>query len=184
MEMIWYTASSMDAKLASAAQDLDFLESLEQDDALRDAFPRFYASVDAIVVGAETLRWLVRGGHGWPHGEKPTWVVTHDPALVAGIGETEARLTRVAGDLQPMVDDLRTSGAKRVWVCGGGDVAGQLLAIDAIDTVEVTIAPVALGAGPSLFGERSLAPRKFRVDTCEVVGSAVHVVWRRDRTAR
>jgi riboflavin biosynthesis pyrimidine reductase len=184
MEIIWYTGLSMDAKLASAEHELEFLESIGQDDQTRAAFPTFYASIDAIVIGAETLRWLVRGGHGWPHGEKPTWVVTHDAALVAGIGKTEAPLRRVEGELQPMLDELRRSGAKRVWVCGGGELAGQLLALDAIDTVDVVIAPVALGAGPALFGQRALAPRMFRVATCEVVGgNAVHVVWRRDRNA-
>jgi riboflavin biosynthesis pyrimidine reductase len=184
MEIIWYTGPSMDAKLASADHSLDFLQTIGQDEATRAAFPRFYAGVDAIIVSAETMRWLVRGGHGWPHGEKPTWVVTHDEALVAGLAKTEAPLSRVEGDLRPMLDDLRRIGAKRVWMCGGGDLAGQLLALDAIDTVDVTVAPVVLGAGPSLFGQRALAPRMFRVETCEVVGgNAVHVVWRRDRGA-
>jgi riboflavin biosynthesis pyrimidine reductase len=184
MEVIWYTGMSMDAKLASAEHSLDFLQTIGQDENAVAAFPKFYSAIDAIIVGAQTLRWLVRSGHGWPHGEKPTWVVTHDAALVASVGKTEAPLRRVEGDLRPMLDELSAGGAKRVWVCGGGDLAGQLLALDAIDTVDVTIAPVALGAGPSLFGQRALASRVFRAETCELVGgNAVHVVWRRDRSA-
>ena len=184
MELVWYTGVSMDGKLAAAGESLAFLEAIEGRGAALEAFERFYGGVDAIVVGAGTLRWLVRGGHGWPHGEKPTWVVSHDAALVAGIGVTAAPLVRVEGDLRALLDALCASGAGRVWLCGGGDLAGQLLALDAIDTVEVTIAPVAVRAGPSLFGERGLDARRFRVDTVDVAfGNAVRVVWRRDRGA-
>ena len=183
MELIWFTAMSMDAKLATAEQSLDFLKSIEQESDATGAFPNFYKTVDSIVVSAGTLRWLVRGGYGWPHGEKPTWVVTHDAGLVAGIGNTQAPMKRFEGDLKPMLDDLRTSGAKRVWVSGGGELAGQLLALDAIDVVDVTMAPIALGTGPSLFGHRALEPRNFQVEKCERTGNAVNVVWRRVRSA-
>lgn len=182
MEIIWFTAMSMDAKLATAEHSLDFLDLIEQDDASLAAFPRFYAGVDAIIVSAHTLRWLVGGGHGWPHGEKPTFVVTHDAALVASVGPTAAPLHRVEGDLRPMLDSLRASGAERVWLSGGGSLAGQLLALDAVDVVDATIAPLALGSGPSLFGQLALAPRVFEVEICERIGgNAVHVVWRRRR---
>jgi riboflavin biosynthesis pyrimidine reductase len=182
MEIIWYTAMSMDARLATVEHSLEFLERIGKSPEIAEAFPRFYAGIDAIVVSATTLRWLVRNGHGWPHGEKPTWVVTHDAALFDSIGKTEAPKHRVEGDLRPMLDALRRSGANRVWLCGGGQLAGQLLELDAVDAVEVTIAPVVLGAGPSLFGDSPLAERSFNLMSCVVVaGNAVHVVWRRDR---
>lgn len=183
MEIIWYTGMSLDGRLASAEESLDFLETIEPDHHALAAFPRFYSTIDAVIVGGRTLRWLVQGGHGWPHGDKPTWVVTRDTALVASVGVTAAGLTRVQGDLRPMLEELRRHPARRVWLCGGGDLAGQLLSLDAIDTVDVTIAPVALGAGPSLFGQRALPSRRFRVETCEVVGGGgVRVGYRRDRS--
>ena len=183
MEIVWYTAMSMDGKLATAEHSLDFLDTIGQSGDALTAFPTFYSSVDAIIVSAATLRWLVRGGHGWPHGEKPTWVVSHDAELVASIGATPAPLRRVEGDLAVLVDEIRDSGAKRVWLSGGGDVAGQLLECDAIDTVDMTIAPVAVGAGPALFGSRALALRPFHPESCQVIGgNAVRIVWRRVRS--
>lgn len=183
MELTWFTAMSMDAKLATADKSLDFLKTIEKESEESGAFTQFYEKVDSIIVSAGTLRWLVGGGYGWPHGEKPTWVVTHDAALVASVGKTEAPLKRVEGDLRPMLDDMRASGAKRVWVSGGGELAGQLLALDAIDVVDVTLAPIALGTGPSLFGTRPLEPREFQIEKCERTGNAVNVVWRRVRSA-
>lgn len=182
MEIIWFTGMSMDGKLATAEQGLEFLDAIEQDDASLAVFSDFYASVDAIVVSAGTLRWLVAGGHGWPHGEKPTFVVTHDEALVASVGPTSAPLRRFEGELGVMLDELRASGATRVWLSGGGVLAGQLLALDAIDVVDMTIAPLALGSGPSLFGALALPPRVFEVERCERSGrNAVRIVWRRRR---
>lgn len=184
MEIVWYTAMSMDGRIASADEDLGFLDVITEHDTTNGGFEGFYAAIDAIVVGAGTLRWLVRGGHGWPHGEKPTWVVTHDAALVAGLGAPAAPLRRVEGDLRPLLAELEASGARRVWLAGGGALAGQLLALDAIDEAHVTIAPVALGAGPPLFGERALDPRVFEVVECRsVAGAAVTIRWRRRRAS-
>jgi riboflavin biosynthesis pyrimidine reductase len=86
------------------------------------------------------------------------------------------------GDLAPLLDEIEASGAGRVWLSGGGNLAGQLLALDRIDEVQVTIAPVPLGAGPSVLGEQPLASRAFEVAECRVVaGNAVWIRWVRSR---
>ncbi|MGC4115829.1 MAG: dihydrofolate reductase family protein [Myxococcales bacterium] len=181
MEIIWRTAMSMDGRIATAEQDLGFLETIQDQEAALADFPAFVASVDAIILGATTLRWLVRQGHGWPHGDKPTYLVSHDAALATAV-TSQLPLRRVEGDLRGLVEGLEASGAKRVWLCGGGDVAGQLLALGRIDEVEVTIAPVALGSGPALFDHPSLALRPFRLVACETcAGNAVRIRWRRER---
>jgi len=59
----------VDGRLASSGHSLDFLQTLGDGGAVAEVFPRLYAAVDAIVVGAGTLRWLVQAGHGRPHGE-------------------------------------------------------------------------------------------------------------------
>jgi riboflavin biosynthesis pyrimidine reductase len=182
MEIIWRTAMSMDGRIASHDESLAFLDIIADQDATVSDFPAFLASVDAILVGAGTLRWLVKGGHGWPHAEKPTWVVTHDAALVAGVATTSATVLRFEGALPPLLRTMEEGGARRVWLAGGGELAGQLLALDRIDEVDVTIAPAALGAGPSLFGARPLPLRVFELVECRAVaGNAVGIRWRRTR---
>jgi riboflavin biosynthesis pyrimidine reductase len=69
-----------------------------------------------------------------------------------------------------------------VWLAGGGNLAGQLLALDLLDEVLLTVAPVPLGRGPSLFGGEPLPLRTFVVADCRVVaGNAVRIRWLRDR---
>jgi len=60
----------------------------------------------------------------------------------------------VTGERPPLVDALRASGARRVWLCGGGELAAQLLALDAIDIVDVTLAPVGWAPARRCSGRR------------------------------
>lgn len=173
---------SMDGKLAAAGDSLAFLESIRDQEREASDFPQFLGSIDAVVVGAGTLRWLVREGHGWPHLDKPTWVVTHDAALVDAVRAPDAELHRVEGPLTDLRATLEARGLRRVWCCGGGVLAGQLLALDAIDEVVVTIAPEVVGVGPGLFGDDPAAKAVFDLVECRVfAANAVRVVWRRRR---
>lgn len=184
MEILWRTAMSIDGRLATADASLDFLGTIAAEGEALAEFPAFVASVDAILLGADTLRWLVRGGHGWPHGDKPTWLISHDEALAAQLGPLEHPLRRRAGALAPVLAELEASGARRVWLCGGGAIANQVLALDRLDEIEVVIAPAVLGAGPNLFGDQPLAARAFTLVECaRFAGTAVKLRWRRDRAA-
>ena len=178
MYVVWFTAMSMDGRIADKANSIDFLQTISDHDAALAEFPEFLASVDAVVVGASTLRWLLDNGHGWPHGDRPTWLVSNEAALVERVGSTEAPFLRASGDLAPMFAQIEEAGHDRVWLCGGGDVAGQALALGRVDEVLATIAPTVIGAGPALFDGPDLGSPTFQVADARVVaGNAVRVRW-------
>ena len=193
MHVIWYTAMSMDGRIATADDSLDFLDLIGASEAPDDApstpsdehgsdFESMLKSVDAIIVGASTLRWLLRGGHGWPHGDLPTWLITHDAGLVAAAGPTAQPLRAVSGSLESAFEQIAAAGHERVWLAGGGSVAGQALALDRVDEVVVTVAPTAVGAGPALFDAADLPVRRFRLVDCRALaGGAALLRWERDR---
>lgn len=198
MHVIWFTAMSMDGRIATADESLDFLDLIgaseagdgsepsPSDDSRGEEdssdFEAMIKSVDAILVGASTLRWLLRGGHGWPHGDLPTWLITHDDGLVAAVGPTAKPLRAVSGSLETAFDEIEAAGHARVWLAGGGSVAGQALALDRVDEVIVTIAPTAVGAGPALFDAAGLPLRRFRLAECRPLpGDAAILRWVRDR---
>ena len=175
VEIVWYTAMSMDGRIASAENSLDFLETLTGSGG--DDFKPFIADVDAVLVGAATLRWLVDHGHGWPHDDLPTWLASHDEALADSVRPTRAPLVRVTGDLLPAIESIEDGGHRRVWLAGGGSVAAQVLALDRLDEGIVTIAPTALGAGPALFDARQLRQRTFDLVECRSIGRAARLRW-------
>lgn len=184
MHVVWYTAASIDGRIADPRHSLDFLDSIGRGDDREDDFPAFLASINAVLVGAATLRWLLRGGHGWPHDDLPTWLVSHDADLVRQAGVSRAPFQRVEGPLDSAFEQMGTAGHERVWLCGGGAVAAQSLELDRIDEIVVTIAPTALGAGPSLFDGDQVQWRRFRLAECRPFGGdAARLRWLRDRAS-
>jgi len=177
MEIVWYTAMSMDGRIASADHDLAFLDTVTGSGP--GDFSDFIASVDAVLVGAGTLRWLVGQTGGWPHDDQPTWLVSHDESLAESVRPTRAPFVRVAGDLLPVVTAIEEGGHRRVWLAGGGSVAAQVLALDRLDEVIATIAPTALGSGPALFDLDALPRRTFELVECRSLGSAARLRWLR-----
>jgi riboflavin biosynthesis pyrimidine reductase len=170
VEVVWYTAMSMDGRIATADHSLAFLDTVSGE----SDFDDFIAGVDGVLVGASTLRWLIAGGHGWPHDDLPTWLVSHDESLAASVG-----LMRVEGDLAPGLAAMEAHGCRRIWLAGGGAVAAQVLALDRLDEVIVTVAPTALGAGPALFDAVDLPLRTFELVECRTAGTAARLHWRR-----
>ena len=165
----------MDVRIASADQSLAFLDTVSGE----SDFDAFLANADGVLVGASTLRWLIAGGHGWPHDDLPTWLVTHDESLARSIGPTRAPLTRVEGDLAPALDEMEAQGCRRIWLAGGGAVAAQVLALDRLTEVIATVAPTALGAGPALFDAHDLPLRTFELLDAHANGTAARLRWRR-----
>jgi riboflavin biosynthesis pyrimidine reductase len=174
VEIVWYTAMSMDGRIASADHSLDFLDVLTGGGG---DFHDFIADVDGVLVGASTLRWLVAGGHGWPHDDLPAWLVSHDAGLADSVQPTRTPLTRVEGDLTPALDEMEQQGLRRIWLAGGGSVAAQVLELDRLDEVIATVAPTALGAGPALFDAPALTLRTFELVECRSSGAAARLRW-------
>jgi dihydrofolate reductase len=55
-------------------------------------------------------------------------------------------------DVVGRVAKLKAEAEKPIWLCGGGSLAGQLLAAGLIDRVVVKLSPVVFGSGIPLFG--------------------------------
>lgn len=182
MEIVWYTAMSMDGRIASVDGSLDFLDVSLADGSGND-FDEFIAGVDGVLVGASTLRWLVSHGHGWPHDDLPTWLASHDADLASSIEPTRAAFRRVEGDLTPALDEMEHNEHRRIWLAGGGDVAAQVLALDRLTEVIATVAPTALGLGPALFDAPALPLRSFELVECVPVGAAARLRWVRRQQA-
>ncbi|MGW6027730.1 dihydrofolate reductase family protein [Streptomyces sp. NPDC055099] len=50
------------------------------------------------------------------------------------------------------VRELKQEDGKGIWLCGGGELAGALFA--EIDELVVELAPMAIGSGTPLFGQK------------------------------
>ncbi|WP_104524575.1 dihydrofolate reductase family protein [Blastococcus atacamensis] len=156
--LTYYTATTLDGFLADPEDSLDWLLRQPHDEDGPFGFDAFMAGVGAVVMGSTTYEWvLAHEGGNWPY-SLPAWVMTsRNPALVDG-----ADIRFASGDVRPVHAAMTAAaGGRRLWLVGGGDLAGQFAEAGLLDEVVVSIAPVTLGAG------RPLLPRRLDLQLVE-----------------
>jgi dihydrofolate reductase len=178
-KVIFNTAVSFDGYIADSKNSLDWLFAVDHDGQPDNA--AFMENVGVMVEGSTTYRWvldeanLLEEPEKWQqfYGERPTFVFTsrrHPTPSGADVRYLRGRVS----DALPAI--FKAAGGKDVWVVGGGDLAGQFLDADALDEIELTIAPAALGSGSALMPRRVDAER-LRLKVAEQHGQFARVVY-------
>ena len=139
-----FVGTSVDGFIARRDGALDFLPPGGGE---AHGYDEFMASVDALVIGRNTLE-TVLGFDEWPYGAKPVFVLsTRDlPALPAG-----AVVERLAGEPADVVKELEARGVRHAYVDGGITIQ-RFLQAGLIQTLTITRVPVLIGTGIPLFG--------------------------------
>ncbi len=148
--LVYYVAASADGYIATADDGLEWLPQPGAGASEDYGYAEFLATVDGIVMGRRTWQFLRSLGSAWPYGERPGWVLTQRPLEA----DTPPSVQAAAFDLDALRGAWAARGLKRVWLVGGGAVAGCFAAASAIDEIILTTVPVRLGCGVPLFGAR------------------------------
>lgn len=173
-KLVYYVATTLDGFIAAPDGSYDFFP-LEPDVRahLAAEWPQTFPTLAHAQFGIESP----------PTGRFDALVMgrgTYDPALKAGMTSPYAHLKQyvlsrslppsgdpqveiVAGDAVAFVRELKEQPGGDIWLCGGGQLAGQLL--DEVDELVVKLNPVVAGSGIPLV-DRGFAPHRFTlVDT-------------------
>lgn len=152
MSVVYYTASSLDGFVVDADDSLGWLLSRDIDGSAPFGYDVFRPTVGAVVVGATTVRWVLREEGGtWPF-TLPTWVFTHDSSMQVDGGDVRV----VSGDVTDHhAAVVESAGDLDVWLMGGGALARQYVDAGLVDEVAVQYAPCTLGAGAPVLPTRS-----------------------------
>lgn len=158
-QLVYYIATSIDGFIAAPDGDFSFFPN--HPDSVAALFQRYpetcpvhlrghfgitsgSARFDAVIMGANTHQPAIDVGltSAYPHLQQ--YVVTRSefPA--------DDAVEFINDDLVSFVRELKTQSGQDIWLCGGSDVAGQL--VDEIDEIQVKINPVVVGSGKPLFG--------------------------------
>jgi dihydrofolate reductase len=156
----YYVAQSLDGYIADLSHGVSWLDSIAPNEVVQSfrqpgdtenlfKYEDYLKSVGAIVMGRKTYDFLVQYGSN-PYQGIETWVLSESLSakapLLPGI-----QLAPPSMDLKTFVSDLMNRTNKRIWIVGGGDVAAQVLELDLLDEIIVSIAPRTLQAGIPLF---------------------------------
>ena len=158
-----FLGTSLDGFIAGPDDELDWLErggGPPED----NGFAKFFASVDALLVGRRTWEVVTRFP-SWPYGDKPLFVLTRRPAQ----GTHGERF--VEGAPAAVLAALADQGVRRAYV-DGGRVVSQFLAAGLLDELTVSILPVVIGRGIRLF-ENAGPERWLDLVSSRVFGSGM-----------
>ena len=164
---VLYTALSLDGFIAGEKDDLTWLfeAAAEYEEMARD-YEDFYASMETMIMGNGTYRFVVREGVPDPYPGKETYVFTKQKGLDSEflVYVNENPVTFTAG--------LKEKDGGDIWVVGGGTINRQLLEKDLIDELQLTLIPVVLGKGTHIF-EGLEALKKFSLSDSRVFNNGL-----------
>ena len=116
----------------------------------------FFASIDTVLMGRKTFE--VAGGKPYPGFRTYVFSRTLRPEDFPGVTIVSAE------DAVSTVAALRDEEGKDIWLSGGGELCGSLLAAGLVDTVEMGVSPILLGQGVPLVAP---LPRAVRLELVE-----------------
>jgi dihydrofolate reductase len=154
-KIILYIASSLDGFIAGRNDDISWLDAyqVEGEDY---GYSEFLKTIDIIVVGSKTYEQVLSFG-GWPYEGIKTYVMTKRQLEP----EDKAKVEFYSGDLDSFVPGIKRESHKDIWLVGGASLAQSFLKHGSIDEMIISIIPVILGDGISLFGR---AQEEFRLE--------------------
>lgn len=153
-----YIACSLDGFIAGVNDDLSWLpgnDSFEQGEdnpaaSVKDegvlSYEEFTADVGAMLMGRRTYDAVLGFDIGWPYGDKPVVVATSRP-----LDPIAPTILPASGTIEEIVTVAKEAAAGKDVYLDGGNLIRQGLDAGLVDELVVTMVPVAIGAGHSLF---------------------------------
>lgn len=157
MSNIVFIATSLDGYIADKNGGVDWLHAIPNSEGNDMGYAKHIASIDALVMGRNTLDMVLSFGIDWPY-SKPVFVLSNTMTSVPKGYEDKVFL--VKGPLKEVLVQIHAKGFTNLYIDGGVTIQ-NFLKEDLIDEMIITTIPVILGGGSPLFGDLN-APLNFK----------------------
>ena len=173
-----HVVSSLDGFIARHDNDVSWLDlpadAYEKGISSADVAEEVLASIDCYVLGSRTYEHALE--LGWPYGDTPTIVVTR-----RDLPRARDSVELYAGDLEGLVKERLAQRFDSVWLVGGAELCQSFLALDLVDEIRLSVAPVLLGDGLRLFGDSDSEKRWRLLDATAYKSGIVELAYGRER---
>jgi dihydrofolate reductase len=142
-----FIAQSLDGFIARENHSLDWLYAIPNPQQLDHGYNQLLQEIDAIVMGRSTYEEILKFGIEWPYEAYKTYVVTKQYDFSLSTPNTYV----LPNLLEETLKDLKKQSQKKVWIVGGGTIISELLNLEAIDEMIISIVPIILGRGILIF---------------------------------
>jgi dihydrofolate reductase len=161
-ELIYHVATTADgfiADLNGVADNSIFLYDNEH-------VPDFISAIqqyDAVLMGGKTYEY------GFQFGKKPGEPgydgIKHYIFSKSLEFESNEEVELIKDNAVEFIRNLKQTVNQKIWLCGGGQLAGSLLDYELIDTLILKVNPVMIGEGIPLFGS---SKKKIHLELMEL----------------
>ena len=139
MDITYYVACTVDGYIATPEGGVDWLTPFHGDDDY--GFSEMYRDIDGILMGSGTYEFALQQ-KTWPSKDKPSWVFTG-----RSLPLPDPTVTLTSVEPAKVVEELTSTGMKRLWLMGGGKLATSFRASGLITDYMIFVIPVVLGEG-------------------------------------
>jgi dihydrofolate reductase len=140
--VLYRVASSLDGYIEGPRGEIDWIV---QDPAVN--WTSLYAGIDTVLLGRRSYELTQRpGAPAFPCDWR---VYVFSRTLAAA---QHPRVTVISDRIAEAIASLRSRPGGDIWIFGGGSLFASLLAVDAVDRVELAVMPVLLGGGIPFLG--------------------------------
>jgi dihydrofolate reductase len=164
MKFSVFIATSLDGFIARTDGSIDWLEVAggESTDEEDYGFGEFFASVDCMIMGRNTMDVVVGMGGAWPYAGKRVIVLSN--TLKAPPETLVGKIEIYSGSINDLAAGLEKEGYQRAYVDGGQTIQ-SFINESLITDLTINRIPVVLGEGLSLFGKVPADVRLKHVET-------------------
>ena len=171
-KVILYVAVSLDGYIADSNGKVDRLLDTKSDYTGDYGYSNFVSGVDTVVMGMRTYQQIVTelSPDEWPYQNLKSYIFTHqevdDRRGIAFIQRNPAKF----------LAEIKQKPGKDIWICGGSNLANQLMDAGMIDEYHLHIMPVILGGGIPLF-DRSHPGLQLCIESVKETGGVIDVTY-------
>lgn len=144
-----YIATSIDGYIARKDHSIDWLESITVPEGSDMGYGEFYGHIDTVIMGRQTYDEVMGFGVPWPYTDTKCYIATTDANY-----KTQTPNTHLVTHIdQNWIDEIKSESQQNIWLIGGGSLVSHFMKLDVLDDLMISIIPVVLGDGISLFPE-------------------------------
>jgi dihydrofolate reductase len=167
--VVLFIAMSLDGYIAEENGDISFLSLVNtpQEDY---GYNNFLATIDTVILGRKTYDKVLTLVDKIPYKDKRCIVLSRSNH------EKDNTMEYYNGDVDKLIERLREKEGKDIFVDGGSEVVQEFLKKKIIDIFCISIIPVLLGKGISLFGSSS-PPQNLQLLSCKSYNSGLVQLW-------
>jgi len=143
-KLMVFIATSLDGYIATPEGSIDFLK-IVQKEGEDYGYSKFKETVDTIIIGRKTFDQVNSMGFEYPHTEQTTYVITRSSR------PDNKKVKFYTGNIKELIIKLQREEGKNLYCDGGAEIIDLLIHADLIDEYIISVIPILLGNGISLF---------------------------------